>query len=140
MLGFGIDLSLSQLDDYAKVQSRTTRGEEGLRERRRFQAYKSMWWDSAYVREEWSKLWGKQPGYAAQQSLTSDLEYITFDDLLTLENAEARDYEPAKVAAHWYAVRRQMIGASLRVGRRGADPSSSWAACDEYSCASMKCA
>lgn len=120
MLGFGLDLSLNQLDDYAKVQSRTTRGEEGLRERRRFQAYKSMWWDSAYVRDAWSKLWGKQPGYAANQSLTCDLEYITFDDLLNLENADACDYQPAKVEAHWWAVRRLLIGASLRVGRRGA--------------------
>ena len=133
LLGYGIGLSLNELDLYNKVATRTEKGEEGLRERRRCQAYRSMWWDGPVVREQWEKIWGNTPGYARHSS-TNGLSFISFDDLLDLDDEEACEYAKIRLAAHWLAVKEVLAGAPLRVGRRVATGQGTPALCVQASC------
>ena len=72
ILGYGIGISLAELDAYAKAATRTAKNEEGLRARRRCQAYRSMWWNSDVVRKEWEVLWGDEG--VAPDELTAELD------------------------------------------------------------------
>ena len=108
MLGFGTDVSLSQLDLIAKVATRTAKGgDDGLPTRRRGQRHCNIWWPSDVVRAHWEALW--RPDQRC--TTTAGLTYVAFDGLLDLDAEAAAAYSLPSIKAHWQAVRSVLIGA-----------------------------
>ena len=87
MLGFGIGISLTALDDFGKIATRTTNEESRERLRRACvqQKVNHMCWIGQPVIDAWEKIWGNDGG-PGRTGLTDGCTYVPWEELRALQS------------------------------------------------------